>query len=912
MSAIIYQRFHNYLEIRAKLPKLFWHIFRLGAFIIVGGMIWLSYAKPTMGNILFWYILLPLAPLIFLIVPGFWRNICPAAILNQIPKRLGFGLRLKLGPLVRKWYFTISIILLFGSIFYYPIFVGKNEHATVMIMLFFLGLAFLGGIIFEGKAGWCGTFCPMSSIEKIWGHTPLLNNRNAFCNDCVGCQKNCMDFLPRAAFMSDVYDDNNIYRKSRILFLAIFLGFLFAIFSSNIFNAALDTAFFNNLFIYCIISLSLYHLARAYLPISSYRLTSLYTFSSFGIFYYFMTPHILENINVFIDAFNQEKLASIELVNYLSNVNILFIYAGIGLVMLTCFIISIIQELRFSIMQTYPGPLKIDVDKISRSIHEYTDGMSVTEITNDFTFSIFEGQTLLDALEVADFHIESGCRMGLCGSDPIAITAGEENISPMTMEEADTLEKLGLKGQARLACMVKTSGSIGISIDCFSSDAVSLANMPTTDIGWGLLEVPANKGGDDPLKEVKIVVVGNGVAGMSTVQYLRRLSPNANITIVSNEIYPFYNRMGLTKLLENRLYNSDNMLLLHPDWYEQHNIKQLLNTQISQIDTGNKKLIINSTEFIKYDKLVIAIGAKVKQPNIPGTSLEGCYTIKSMEDMLEVSNYIPKNRVKHATIVGGGWLGIEIATILKRRNIHVTLIHHTDYLLNKIGNQTASTILMNYLLSQGIEIIFSATVTRLGGHGRVQNVNIIGKTEATATELCIFTIGSESDNDFVGRSSIRCSKGILVNRKMQTSNPDVYAVGDCVELTEEPLGLWGASMEMGKIAALNLAEKPTDFNTDTCYLPYILKVRGIDFRNFGQTIPEADDKIFENYDKKTGKYWFVVVNNENYVVGGVFINHAEMANSFFKAMRFRLDAFKLLPAEAIHDDEHDSADATIS
>ena len=171
----------------------------------------------------------------------------------------------------------------------------------------------------------------MAPIEKIWGHTPLLNNRNAFCNDCVGCQKNCMDFLPRAAFMSDVYDDDNIYRKSRILFFAIFPGFLFAIFSSNIFNATLDTAFFNNLFIYCIASLSLYHLARAYLPISSYRLASLYTFSSFGIFYYFMTPHILKNIDAFINAFNQEKLASVELVNYLSDVNILFIYAGISL-----------------------------------------------------------------------------------------------------------------------------------------------------------------------------------------------------------------------------------------------------------------------------------------------------------------------------------------------------------------------------------------------------------------------------------------------------------------------------------------------------------------------------------------------------------------------------------------------------
>ncbi len=909
MLKIFYKRFSNYLEVPARIPKFFWHLLRLTGLIALGGLLWLIRTKPDIGNALLWDVIIPVLPLVFFIMPGFWRNVCPAAVINQIPRRLRLSINIKLNKIMRIWSYTIAMVTFFMMMYFYPLI--TQQSLTLLIMLGSLLFILIMGLLFEGKSGWCGTFCPMAPIERLFGHTPIIATRNAFCETCVGCQKNCMDFLPRAALISDVYDVDSSYQSHRTFFIAILPGFLFGFFMTE---GALITPLY--MLAYSVSSLGVFHIAKAYIPISFYRLNSLFSFTSFGIFYYFMIPNIFTTLDEIALKLVAEKIILPKHVVILSQEFYIYnTYGFLVFLMVIAMLISYAQELRFSIPTTYPNSPKVDIKKIAQLIREYTNGMSVTEETNNFTFSIFEGQTLLHALERSEFHIESGCRMGLCGSDPVAITDGAANLSPISPEEADTLSRLGLTGQARLACMVKVNGSIGISVNCFSPNAQNLSKNPKTDIGWGMLDIPHHKKGiPDPLKNKKIVIVGNGIAGMSATQYLRRLSPEANITVISNEIFPFYNRMGLTKLLENRLYSSDNMVLLPPIWYEQQRITQMLNNKIAHIDTNAKTLSISPTEIVPYDSLVLAIGAKARQPDIPNiNTLEGCFSVRNMEDILEISNSLSQTRIKNVAILGGGWLGIEIAVALKKRNLNVTLIHIYDHLLNKIGNRTASTILENFLKNQRINIIYETNIARISGSGKLEKIHLTKDDKSLATELCIFTIGMVPHTDFIGRSSIKCGSGILVNRKMQTSEPDIYAVGDCVELTDEPLGLWGASMEMGKVAALNLAGIEKDFNTDNCYLPYILKVPEIDFRAFGQTTPDEGDKVFEEHDKNSNKYWFVVVNEHNYIVGGVFVNHTEMSNSLFKAMRFRLDASKLLPNSSdIETEKPEAMNATTS
>ncbi|MCH9844314.1 MAG: FAD-dependent oxidoreductase [Alphaproteobacteria bacterium] len=896
MSDIIYKRFYNYLEMPKIMPRFIIYILRLVALSATGGLILALSSFPDLGHLLLWGIIVPLLPLLIMVVPGFWRNICPAATLNQIAPRFNLGLKLKLSPQLRSWCYAVAAALLFILILLNLVSGPVQFGYSLQIMVAFLGIAFIMGFIFEGKAGWCGTFCPFSPLERVLGSTPMINNRNSFCKTCVGCQKNCMDFSPRAAFISDFYDTQTSYRNLRVLFMAFVPGFFAGLFFPPFLPNVFGTSTLSNIVAYSMLTVGVFHLLRAYAPVSAYRIAHSYVLLSFGSFYYAMLPQIMANIRVLEQAMNNQYVTQVIFIFSDDYINIY--YAGLLILMAMSFLISITHEIRFTITGTLPDRFRVNTEKLLRSIKEFNEGMVVKEETNDISFSIFEGQTLLNALETADFHIESGCRMGVCGSDPVAITDNAENLSPITPEEMDTLSRLGLLGHARLACMTTVSGSVGISVDCFSHRAKNLNGSPKSNVGWGMLNIPEyDKNKEDPLQDKKVVVLGNGVAGMSTVQYLRKLSKAVDITVMSNEIFPFYNRMGICKLLENKLYSNESMILLPPDWYDQNNVKQKLNTKASRINIEDKTVHFGQQgDGIEFDILVLALGAKARVSDIQGFSLEGCFAPRSMEDIAEINNYIQQARVKKITVIGGGWQGIEMATMLKKRNYEVTLIHAYENLLNKLNNPKASQIIESFLTNQArVEVLCQSGVSRISGQSKVEKVHLT-QDKTIDTDLCIFATGAEANMDFVNKSNIECgTNGIRVNRKMQTSEPDIYAVGDCAQILDEPIGIWGTSMEMGKIAALNIAGKSTDFNTDMCLLPRILKIPQLDFRCFGQTSAGVGDKMFEAHDIANNKYWSVVVNEQDYMVGGVFVNHYEMANSLYKAMRYRLDVSKLLP-----------------
>ncbi len=899
MLSIIYKRFYNYLEVPAKMPRIILFLLRIASLAAMVQMIILLQNQPSIGNLLIWGVVVPLLPLLIFITPGLWRNICPAAILNQISRRIRIGLKLKLGSYAREWSFVIAMVLFVMIMLINLSSLESQYRYSFMIIGGILAAAFILGFIFEGKAGWCGTFCPMAPLERLWGSTPILNSRNGFCKTCVGCQKNCMDFNPRAAFISDLYDSEIIYRISRTLFVAALPGFLASIFASPLVSGSSS----NNLIAYIVLSVGIFHLLRAYMPISNYRLSNTYGLVSFSLFYYYMMPQILSNLLTLERAFNNEYFTQIAPI--FSNEYLFYYYMGVGLIVMFGLLISVMHELRFTVSATFPEGFKVNSQSILRGLKEFTDGMVVKEEINDLTFSIFEGQTLLHALESAEFNIESGCRMGLCGSDPVAITDNEDNLSPITPEEMDTLGRLGLLGHARLACMTTVNGSVGISMDCFSNRAKDLKDIQKSNIGWGMLDIPERaKNKDDSLRGKKIVIVGNGVAGMSTAQYLRRLSSGADITVITNEIFGFYNRMGLMKLLENRLYSPSSMMLLPSDWYEQYQVKQMLNKKVSRIDLDKKKLFYGKNESIDYDFVVMALGAKTHMPDIQGVSMDGAFSVRSMEDIVEINNYIQNARVKKITIVGGGWLGIEIAAALKKRNFEVTLVHAFEHLLNKLGNDTASDILLSFLKNQvRLNVICQAGVSRISGQSHVEKIHLTQQDKTIAADMCIFATGVEAQVDFVSKSAIRCGEnGIRINRKMQTSEEGIYAVGDCAQMLDNPVGLWGTSMEMGKVAALNIAGQTTDFNVDICSLPRILKISNFDFRTFGKTVAGAEDRMFEHHDMASNKYWSIIVDPNNYMLGGIFINNHAMSQSLYKAMRFRLDVSQLLPSNPSEDE----------
>ena len=258
MSDIIYKRFYNYLEMPKIIPRFITYMLRLIVLAATGGFIFALLNSPNFElsnfpdfvHLLLWGIIVPLLPLLIMVAPGFWRNICPAATLNQIAPRLKIGLKLKLSPQLRSWCYAFAAALLLILILLNLVAGPVQFGYSLQIMVAFLVAAFVMGFIFEGKAGWCGTFCPFSPLERVLGSTPMINNRNSFCKPCVGCQKNCMDYSPRAAFISDFYDTQTSYRNLRVLFMALmpglFAGLFFPPFLPNVFG----TSTFGNIVAY--------------------------------------------------------------------------------------------------------------------------------------------------------------------------------------------------------------------------------------------------------------------------------------------------------------------------------------------------------------------------------------------------------------------------------------------------------------------------------------------------------------------------------------------------------------------------------------------------------------------------------------------------------------------------------------
>ncbi len=195
--------FPNYQQIDRKLPVAVWWVLRVLTLLLVVYVIFQLFTQPDQGLVLTWQVLIPLLPLSFAVFPGIWRNICPMALLNQLPRTFGFSRERTLSDFLRRVALYVSIIgFLAFVILRHPV---LNHSGVVLGLLFTLALvlAFVGGVVFKGRSGWCGTFCPLAPLQKAYGHAPLLLVRNGYCETCLGCQKNCYDFNPRAALFSD-------------------------------------------------------------------------------------------------------------------------------------------------------------------------------------------------------------------------------------------------------------------------------------------------------------------------------------------------------------------------------------------------------------------------------------------------------------------------------------------------------------------------------------------------------------------------------------------------------------------------------------------------------------------------------------------------------------------------------------
>ncbi len=392
------------------------------------------------------------------------------------------------------------------------------------------------------------------------------------------------------------------------------------------------------------------------------------------------------------------------------------------------------------------------------------------------------------------------------------------------------------------------------------------------------------------MQKMKLVVVGNGMAGMRTVEELLKIAPDLyEITVFGDEPYPNYNRIMLSPVLANE-QTIDDIILNSREWYAENNITLHTSARINKIDRKNRVVYAEDGTSAEYDRLLLATGSKPFMLPIPGKDLDGVIgyrDIKDTNDMIETAKLH-----QHAVVIGGGLLGLEAANGLKIQGMEVTVVHKNDWLLERQLDKTAGVMLQKSLEAKGLTFLLNKNTAQLIAHeyghhqGRVKAVQFDdGLT--IAADLVVMAVGIRPNYALAESAGIYCNRGIVVNDTMQTYDPRVYAVGECVSHRGISYGLVAPLFEMAKVCANHLANYGIGLYKGSVTSTK-LKVTGVDLFSAGdfasaELMNDGREEIVL-HDAVGGVYKKLVIKNDT-IIGSVLYGDTADGAWYFQMLR---------------------------
>ena len=357
----------------------------------------------------------------------------------------------------------------------------------------------------------------------------------------------------------------------------------------------------------------------------------------------------------------------------------------------------------------------------------------------------------------------------------------------------------------------------------------------------------------------RLVVVGNGMAGLRTVEELLTLAPDRyDIAIVGAEPHPSYNRLLLSAVLAGEKMVAD--IIAHPrSWYDERGIALIVGDPVAAIDRGAKTVRSAGGVTLAYDRLVLATGSKPLALPIPGLELPG---VSAFRDIADVETMIAAAQThERAVIIGGGLLGLEAAWGLKRRGMAVTVVHLMPILMERQLDAAAAELLRRDLASRGIDFVLNGETEEILGGEHATGIRLADGAEI-AGDLVLLAIGTRPNIDLARAAGLDLNRGIVVGDDLATSDKAIYAVGECIEHNGQIFGLVAPIWEQTRICAARLTGDP-----DAAYQPppvfTSLKITGIDVFSAGSltAVDDGDDAITLS-DAASGVYKKLLVRED--------------------------------------------------
>jgi nitrite reductase (NADH) large subunit len=382
----------------------------------------------------------------------------------------------------------------------------------------------------------------------------------------------------------------------------------------------------------------------------------------------------------------------------------------------------------------------------------------------------------------------------------------------------------------------------------------------------------------------KLILIGNGMAGIRTLEELLKLAPEMyDITVFGAEPHPNYNRILLSPVLAGEKTLAD--IITHGDaWYAERGIALHKGRQVIAIDRRNQTVRTADGHEAGYERLLLATGSAPFILPLPGKDLDGVIGFRDIRDvdlMLEATR-----QHRHAVVIGGGLLGLEAANGLKKRGMDVTVVHVLDSLMERQLDKPAAALLKRSLEQGGLKFLMEAQTEALLGEGRVRAVRFKDGLEIPA-DLVVMAVGIRPNIELAKASDIHCERGIVVDDALRTQDPQIYAVGECVQHRGQLFGLVAPLFEQAKVCAGHLAGRE-----DGCYEASVtstkLKVTGIDLFSAGEFQGGAGHEELVFQDHARGVYKKLVVQ-DNRVKGAVLYGDTADGAWYFQLMREAAD-----------------------
>ncbi len=369
----------------------------------------------------------------------------------------------------------------------------------------------------------------------------------------------------------------------------------------------------------------------------------------------------------------------------------------------------------------------------------------------------------------------------------------------------------------------------------------------------------------------RLVVIGNGMAGMRCVEEIIRMAPERyEITVFGAEPRPNYNRILLSEVLHGERQFDD--IVLHSlSWYEQHGIRLCMGETVTLIDSTRQTVRTASGMEVGYDVLIVATGSVPYVPPLPGSDKKGVIAFRTLDDCNRMTDYA--QRYRKAVVLGGGLLGLEAARGLLQLGMETHVVHNAPYLMNRQLDELSATLLRRELEEQGMQFALNRQTVRVTGTHRAQGLRF-EDGERLAADLIVMAVGIRPNIRLAQHSGLATQRAIIVDDWMRTSVPNVYAVGECAEHQGISYGLVAPLYEQAKVLAAHLCEQPATPYAGS--LPYSqLKISGVQVFSIGDIQSPHSETLVQQYDGVARTYRKIIATHGRISGAVLYGNTAE-------------------------------------